>query len=80
MYWNTLHPFSRASLFILVLFSPLVFGITAIYDAFEIASGNEPASCDKYKTKLNKFWTESQTLAQNAGISEWANPSKISGR
>jgi hypothetical protein len=48
------------------LFSPLVFGLTTIYDAFEVASGNEPASCDKYKSQLNQFWTESETLAQSA--------------
>jgi hypothetical protein len=66
MYLNSLNPFYGASLFILVLFSPLVFGLTTIYEAFEVASGNEPASCDKYKAQLNQFWTESQTLAQNA--------------
>jgi hypothetical protein len=66
MYWNTLNPFYGASLLILVLFSPLVFGLTAIYDAFEVASGNDPASCDEYTAQLNQFWTESQSLAQNA--------------
>jgi hypothetical protein len=66
MYWNTLNPFYGAFLFNFVLFSPLVFGLTTIYDAFEVASGNEPASCDKYMAQLNQFWTESQTLAQSA--------------
>ena len=66
MYLNSLNPFYGASLFILVLFSPLVFGLTTIYEAFEVASGNDPASCDEYTAQLNQFWTESQTLAQNA--------------